>query len=163
MTDYQKELAKRLKLSPITPGTYSPSNDMKRENHIGIMSGDKLFMLIGPSDCETSIAESHALAANPDVQHIAKLSNYEAPLSVTQISGDAINWTEEMPCVIESMSGVEEFKNTDGVLIWAFPNETTQALATSFCVVTSIARTYDSNCPDMGDANKLSQLASATH
>lgn len=156
---YQAELARLLALSTLTPGSYTPGDHVKTANHMAVFVDEKPVILCGPSDDPASVSQAEALAASPQVQAAFRAAGRSGAIHSGVIAGSHVQWQGAEAAVVSKSSGQVEPGGDDGPLVAIVLNDPTQALTTSLCVNTAIARILDANAPELDDGRKLPALA----
>ncbi|AZK89879.1 hypothetical protein BO993_24135 (plasmid) [Xanthomonas oryzae pv. oryzae] len=156
---YQAELARLLQLSTLTPGSYTPSDQVKAANHAAVFVNEEPAILCGPSDDPASVAQAEALAASPQVQAAFRAAGMPGAINSGVVAGEHVQWQGTEAAVVSKPSGQVEPGGDDGPLVAIVLNDPKQALTTSLCVTTATARIFDDNAPELDDGRKLPALA----
>lgn len=156
---YQAELARLLQLSTLTPGSYTPSDQVKAANHAAVFVNEEPAILCGPSDDPASVAQAEALAASPHVQAAFRAAGMPGAINSGVVAGEHVQWQGTEAAVVSKPSGQVEPGGDDGPLVAIVLNDPKQALTTSLCVTTATARIFDDNAPELDDGRKLPALA----
>ena len=105
---YQKELARLLKLSTLTPSVYTPTDEFKNTNHAAVFVGDAPIILCGSADDSLSVAMSEALAANGHVQAACQAAGISGPIKTGIIVGRNIPWGQTESAIVKKTAGAVE-------------------------------------------------------
>lgn len=157
---YQKELARLLKLSTLTPSIYTPTDEMRNTNLAAVFVGDAPIILCGSADVPDSVAIAEALAASGHVQVACQAAGISGPIKTGIIVGRNIPWGQTESAVVKKTAGAVEPGGDDGPVVAVVLNDPTQVLITSLCVTTETARIFDANAPELDDGLTLTSLAS---
>ena len=161
-TPYQRELARLLEVSTLTPGVYDPSENVKNTNHAAVFVGDRPQILCGPADDAKSAEVAKALAESEYIRKIFEAAGVHGEIQNGVMVGRNIQWQEKESAVISKPSGQIEAGGDIGPLVAIVLNDPAQALATTLCVTTETARIFDPKAPELDDGSNLSSLVSGT-
>jgi len=156
---YQAEIARLLKISTLTPGRYTPSDQVKADNHAAVFVDVMPAILCGPSADPTSVAQAEALANSPHVQAVFRAAGQSGAMYSGIVAGSYVQWQDTESAVVSKHPGQVETGSDDGPLIAVVLNDPDQALTTSLCVTTAAARIFDPNAPELDDGHNLPALA----
>ncbi|MFH0784661.1 MAG: zincin-like metallopeptidase domain-containing protein [Pseudomonadota bacterium] len=156
---YQKELARLLGLSTLTPSIYTPTDEFRNINHAAVFVGDAPIILCGSADDPNSVAMAEALAVSNHVQAAFQAAGISGPIKTGIIVGRNIPWGQTESAIVKRTVGAVEPGGDDGLLVAVVLNDPAQALVTSFCVTTETARIFDANAPELDDRQNLAALA----
>ena len=156
---YKEELARLLKLSTLTPGVHTPTDEFRNTNHAAVLVDDAPIILCGPADDPDSVAMAEALAASSHVQTACQAAGISGPIKTGIIVGRNLQWGRTESAVVAKTSGEVEPGGDDGPVIAIVLNDPAQALTTSLCVTTETARIFDAKAPELDDGQTLAALA----
>ena len=158
---YQTELARLLKLSTLTPGSYSPSATMKEGNHAAVFVDETPILLCGPVDDPESVQQVEALVANQQFQKALRAAGKIGELHGGNLSGSNFDWPDQIAAVTAKQSGEEVSTNDpgDGPIVAMVLDDPHHALTTLCCVNTSMARIFDKTVPVLDDGHTLGALS----
>jgi putative DNA primase/helicase len=156
---YQKELARLLALSNVTPGNYTPTDNFRNANHTAVFVNDEPVILCGSADDQASVAMVEALAASGHLQVACQAAGISGPIKTGVIVGRNIQWNRTESAVVSKPSGMIEPGGEDGPVVAVVLNDPAQALVTSLCVTTETARIFDPEAPELDDGRTLAVLA----
>lgn len=158
MNAYQNYLSDLLIRSTLTPGTCTPSNAMKKENHVAVFSGETPVLLIGYADDEESTNIAKQLAQQNDLEAVLNTAGFYGALSVGTVSGADFKWQDKYEAVSSSKSGVSEQGCDRGILMTVNLTQN-KGVTTTLCVITQFAQAIDPKCPTLDNGVKLKSLA----
>lgn len=157
--NYQRELGRLLKLSPIAPAFYTPTEKIKKMNHVAITASDKIIVSLGEEGNKESFKMAEALIENQYFKHLL-MFNQESikDLKVDIISGNDIDWqSSHFALAKKDIGTVEDGYQFGDLYAIVFIKET--GITTAMCVNTSIARIFQDNSPELDDGLQLSSIA----
>lgn len=141
-------LAKRLQLSTLTPGSYKPSERMKNRQHAAVFLGQTPVILCGPSDDLDSMELASKLSKSGRLQALLSLYGLSGYISNGVCNGRDIAWKNSCSAIVAKKSGVIEDGSESGPLVSIILTDTNNALATACCTDREISRVFDPSCPD---------------
>jgi len=156
---YQRELARLLSLSTLTPGEYRPSEDAKRSWHAAVYVGTTPVVLCGPHDDPDSIEQTMALAESGIAATLFRSAGYEDDIWTGIVHGEDIDWNSVESAIVSKPSGQIEHGDGTGPLIAIVLNDERRALAPLLCVMTETARALDPEAPELDNGQFLPMLA----
>lgn len=156
---YEEELGRLLRLSTLTPGSYTPSEAVKNSNHAAVFAGDVPVLLCGASDDPASIAQAQALAASQHVKAAFLAAGHTGPIRSGVAAGPEVPWQAVESALVSKPSGQVEAGGDNGPLVAIVLNDGGHALTTSLCVTTETARIFDAGVPELDDGRLLPGLA----
>ena len=159
---YQTELARLLKLSTLTPGTYLPTEEMKERNHAAVFVDEAPVMLCGPVDDPESMQQVEALIANQQFRKALRAAGKVGEVHGGNLMGSNFDWPDQISALTEKPSGevVSNEGSGDGSIVALVLDDPHNALTTLFCVNASVVHDLDPNAPEgLDDGHKLSSLA----
>lgn len=156
---YQKELARLLKLSTLTPSVYTPTDEFRNTNHAAVFVGDAPIILCGSADDSLSVAMAEALAASGQVQVACQAAGISGPIKTGIIVGRNIPWGQTETAIVTKTAGAVDQGGDDRPVIAVVLNDPAQAVVTSLCVTTETARIFDVKVPELDDGSNLTTLA----
>ena len=159
LNPYQTELARLLKLSTLTPGSFTPGDEMKGINYAAVFVNDEPLILCGPSNDPASIAEAEALADSQQVQAALLAAGRSGYINSGVVAGEHVPWQGKEQAVVSKSSGKVEQGGDSGPIVAIVLNDPSQALTTLLCVTTTTARIFDANAPELDDGRRLPTLA----
>jgi hypothetical protein len=152
-TPFQIELARLLKISTITPGSYVPSDNVRHGMHAAVFVNGDPVILCGPSNDSASVQESQALARSSRFSRLCKKKGLLGVITDGYISGKLIKWNDRESAIVKSTSGEVELGNQDGDLVAIVLNDPNTSFTAAMCVITEIAKTFDSKAPELCDGS----------
>lgn len=145
--DFKDELSLKLKNSCLTPGTYTPSANVRSQEHIAIFAEEKPLISLGFSSDKSSVKEAEdLLKSNALKQLAAKFKGAE--FSIGTFHGSNHDWKATEIAVCDSEKGKVEIGNEQGDLHWIVFGVNALEIATFLCVneeVQNIAYFEDSS------------------
>ena len=154
----ENNLANLLAASTLTPGTYTPSQNVKTAVHAAVFAGDSLIALTGPADDLESVSQAKALAHSPVFRRLVQLRGHSAPLVFTRINGAEITWPERCAAVVSKPAGQVEHGGEDGPLMTIVFDGESEALSTAMCVIAEVAQIIDPEAPLLAGNDDFSSL-----
>lgn len=103
--------------SPITPGVYQPSANVKIEHHAAVLLDGKPFLLTGWADDKQSVELAHDLAGSADFNILCSLAGVIGGFSAGVVEGGAVEWMQSHAAIVESKAGRVEEGDQKGLLI----------------------------------------------
>lgn len=149
LSDDQKMLMKRLALSTLTPGVYTPSENMKAGTHIAVFVEGKPLLLTGPANDHVSYEQAQALVKSEAFAMLVKKSGYISfgrHIHLGEISGNEINWQDKYSAIVAKESGKIEDGTEKGDLMAVILADDLP-LATVMCIDSEIAKAIDPLSP----------------
>lgn len=159
LTPYQKELARLLTLSPITPGQYRPTKEVMEGEHAAVFVGDKPVLLCGPSDDKESIDIAWSLSKNKYFSHLCHVAGHEGKLCSGVASGKMIGWRPLETALVESVSGIAEVGDEEGALLTIVLGIRSYEMAVAMSINTEIVRAFNPSARELDDGFELARLA----
>lgn len=156
---YQAELARLLQLSTLSPGKYTPSDQVRIMNHAAVFVNEAPVLLCGPSDDSASVVQAKALAASHHVRIVFRAAGMSGVINSGVVSGKHVQWQDTEAAIVSKSSGKVELGGDDGLLVAIVLNDSKQAITTSFCITTTTARIFSASVPELDDGHKLPTLA----
>ncbi|MDR3631429.1 MAG: zincin-like metallopeptidase domain-containing protein [Desulfocapsaceae bacterium] len=161
-TEYQRELARLLKVSTLTPGAYVPSEDVKNTKHAAVFVDFFPQILCGPANDPKSEGIAKALAESPHVRKAFEAAGIKGEVESGVMVGRNILWQEQESAVVSKPSGQVEAGADSGPLVAIVLNDKGNALAANLCITTETARIFDPLAPDLDDGSTLASLTDVT-
>jgi hypothetical protein len=160
MNEYQKELARLLKLSTLTPGTYSASEDFVNSSHEAVFVNEHPVILCGPAGDQRSMEEAKALSASSAFRQMMQAAGWTVSEVYPGVSGQQIRLGDQFAAIVSKESGQVEDGSGDGPLVAVILDSVNgTAIAAALCVNTEIARIFDPAVPELDDGRRLSMLS----
>ena len=164
MDMYQAELGHLLALSPLTPGSYEPTERIKAIEHVGVFVDGKPFLLTGSSDDHDSFCHAQQFAESTTIQVLLETLGITGEVTFGVINGADIEWLSSHSAVVESTVNKVEHGDENGELVYVLlddqlKNERALGVAVAMCVDTSLVRVAVPDAPELTDLRDLSQLA----
>lgn len=159
MTEYQKELARLLKLSTLTPGTYSASEDFVASSHEAVFLNGYPVILCGPAGDPRSMEEAQALSESSAFRQMMEVAGWAVGEFYPGVSSLKYSVGDKFPAIVSKESGQVEDGSGDGPLVAVILDSVNgTAIATALCVNTETARIFDKDAPELDDGRRLSML-----
>lgn len=160
MNEYQKELARLLKLSTLTPGTYSASKAFVASSHEAVFVNGHPVVLCGPVGDPKSMEEATALSVSSAFKHVMRTAGWFVEEIHPGVSVQRINFGDQFAAIVSKESGQTEDGSGDGPLVAVILDSANgAAIATALCVTTETARIFDRDAPELDGGQRLSMLA----
>lgn len=160
MNEYQTELARLLKLSTLTPGTYSASADFVNSSHEAVFVNGHPVILCGPAGDRRSMDEAQALSASSAFRQIMRAAGWAVSEVTPGVSAQQIRLGDQFAAIVSKESGLVEDGSGDGPLVAVILDSVNgTAIAAALCVNTETARIFDKDVPELDDGRRLSMLA----
>lgn len=157
---YQTELAYLLRVSTLTPGRYTPTDEFKDSNHAAVFVDDRPAILCGPSDDPDSVTMADALAKSGFVKKVYEASGNLGEIHSGVIVARNIPFNENESAIVSKSSGQVELGGDMGPLVAVILDDPANAISTSLCVTTETARIFDPNAPELDNGQNLSLKSS---
>ncbi|MCW2240652.1 hypothetical protein [Azospirillum canadense] len=156
---YRTEIRMLLKASPLTPGAYRPSDDVRSGTHAAVLVGGRPVVLCGSYDDPLSLAHARGLASSGFAAAAFYAAGFSGPVDIGSVDGRSIAWADAMTAIVGKPAGQAEDGSGTGPLIAIVLHDPSKALATALCVTTETARVLDPSAPDLDDGRTLGDLA----
>lgn len=160
MNEYQKELARLLKLSTLTPGTYSASADFVNSSHEAVFVNGHPVILCGPAGDQRSMEEAQALSVSSAFKQMMQAAGWTVSEVYPGVSAQQIRLGDQFTAIVSKESGQVEDGSGDGPLVAVILDSVNgTAIAAALCVNTETARIFDKDVPALDDGRRLSMLS----
>ncbi|MGR5448541.1 hypothetical protein ACP3V3_01910 [Vibrio sp. PNB22_3_1] len=150
-------LAKYLRFSSLTPGSYVPSDDARSSKHWAIFVDKAPILLFGYEDCAISRDIAAELSCSEVLAATLGRIGVKGRLTWGLVDGAAMLWDNNYTAVVRSMPGLVEVGGVDELQVINLTQNT--ALTTMMCVLREIGSILDANFPEYDDTPLLEALS----
>ncbi|WP_390240900.1 hypothetical protein [Vibrio sp. R78045] len=152
LSPIQESIKRRLILSCVNHGTYTPSDNVKTSLHCALLLDGKPLLLTGYSDCNESINQANQLKESQEFNKMLTQVGLNGELSIDTVNGAELDWKPVHKCLVKSKSGTFEEATGKSELIAILVGEHYQkliSLSGMMCVSTETAQILEPNTPDL--------------
>lgn len=160
LNEYQKELARLLKLSTLTPANYMPSPAVKSGTHAAVFVNGAPFLITGPADDMKSMTQARLLSESPALLSGLQAMGLFGEPEYGTVKGESIDWQISHSSVASSVGGhVESGNDVGDLMAIVIGDNSGNAFAVLMCINTDLAKIIDPSAPALDDGKCLTGLA----